>query len=321
MHPEVDELFYTRYQSMVSLFEQYAVEYGAQMRTTHYQQAVAALDTEFANLTRALDYCLESQQHFESASELYIALESYIRMRGYGENNVYWGATLREWALSLSSKIDVRLLNCVANAYNEMRDYEQAIPLFWQIIAAIQQDDTKQEALARAYNNIGVAYWMTGKLDDAVVFMDHALKIERELGHIRAVTIHLMNKAQILDRQDKFEESLAASEEAMRLIDQLDEPMLATQMSYVHAGRLLMNHRYLEAASAYQRAMLGYTVIQDDIGLAEARYGYALLCYRIGAGDEAKQLIEQCLQAFQQHRHPDIGRAYQLKQRIQEKFA
>jgi tetratricopeptide (TPR) repeat protein len=284
-----------------------------------FEGALAALDADWENIQGHLDHCLRHlvrPQDFAQALEIYLNLEAYFEFRNLWMQARGWGDGLRDWQLSFGDQIDVRLLNAVANAHVQLKDYEPAIADYWRIIGAIQQEPSRQGTLARIYNNLGVTHWRLGKLAEATVFIEQAIQLEAEHGRPAAVANLKMNLAQLLNQQGRADEALILSADTLSGLRENGEPLQIIQFSYVHGTLLSGQGRYAEAEGAYQQALGGYISIGDTLNVAVVQYAYALLCYRGERWELALELAQAAEAGFLHHGHSDLPKVQALLQRL-----
>jgi tetratricopeptide (TPR) repeat protein len=214
--------------------------------------------------------------------------------------------------LETHEDVDVRLINCIANAFNEMGDYENAIFTYQAMIERIGEDESRQSALARVYNNLGVVYWKLERFAEAEDHLRRAVDLEERYGSPYAVAMLMANLAQVLKHQDKNEEALEVMRQAVALAGQLQDQMLKTELLPVLANHLMRNRLYEEADVAYGKSLELLEAIQDELGLAQAKHDYAILCYITRHPQRALQLAQESLAVFEAYGHAYAQSAREL---------
>ena len=205
-----------------------------------------------------------------------------------------------------------------ADAYVQARRFEEAIPEYKAVIAALAPLGAHLEELATAHNRVAAVLRHQGQNSEALPHLEAALKMRRRLfpGDHRVVAQTLNNLAHSQEALQRYEEAKVSKEEALNMYRRLyvgdhpDVAMSLNNLAYTY-GNLGRHRRALvlqmEGLAMYRRLLSG-----DSPHIAQNLNNLAVTHAALGKHDKALAIK---MESLEMHRrlfpgdHPRTARA------------
>ena len=143
--------------------------------------------------------------------------------------------------------------------------------------------------LAAAINNMAVVELDAGNLDRARELLEQNLVIKRQLGEPRSIAIGLINLAEVLIRDGRWQAAHASIAEAAGLAD--GQPQI-TGLVLCSQGHLAARQRNWEQAAGFYQAAVAACQAGGHTHVAvEAMIGLGRVRYQLGQADDAAQQL------------------------------
>lgn len=236
---------------------------------------------------------------------LFLQLTEYLRIRVMGQQKVDWGIALLQIASDEKLKIPEGFLNAIGAAFDEVGNYQKAIYYYGLLVPMHEEADENHPSLGILYCNLGVSYWRLGELEMAEDYLKRSLKIQQLHGKLSGAARSLMNLANIYYQRWEMAEALPFAQEAVQVAHQTEDAYLQAQLTSSLAFHMVGSLQFDEAAPVYEEAIRLLEKIGDEIGLAQAKFNYALLCNLLKDIPKARQLAKESLLVFQHYQMPD----------------
>lgn len=101
---------------------------------------------------------------------------AYSQAIQYHERAIHHGRELAYWDVQASA------LNNLANVYNKLNQPQKAIVCYTQAIEILKQTDDVYSLYA-AYDNLAIAYWQHGDIEQAIHTLERAVPFGQEVDH------------------------------------------------------------------------------------------------------------------------------------------
>jgi tetratricopeptide (TPR) repeat protein len=302
IHDGIEDLMEHRFEWQLGLYLEDTRSARDYFKANRPAEALDLLDAEFGGMALLLDEAIARRVKlpYLDIRELYLGLELYMQRRGIWQRKLDWGLALRDWREEHSTLLDIRLLNSIANAYAELRDYERAIPLYELLVERITPVAEVRPSLARIYNNLAACYRRTEQLEAAEGAVRSALDLHQGIEPDGwAATMTTMTLAQVLKTQGRLEDCLAVTRQAVQMADGLGDVYLQGEARGQLGAHLLRLGRYEEADAVFPEAMRLQQAINDEPAMALTYYNYALVCHNLGRKEQALGLFMRSLELFE----------------------
>jgi tetratricopeptide (TPR) repeat protein len=296
-----------RYHVLLSALLDYARTHCPDLLTPESLAALDILDAEVDVIANIMDELSNTNDIdlLDKLQSLYVRLSIYLTMRNYHLDKLRWGEAIMQQMVANHRPIGLAFFNNHATAMDELGDYERAIALYTMILAAIPADTPTPTRMARVHSNLGVSYWKTGKLDEAMRHMEMAVDIEREQGNLREAAMSLMNISSVLYEQWEMAKALEYAKEAVAISKAIGEPHLIARLTPALAVRMVASLQFDDALPVYEEALQSLHEIGDEVELARTQFNYALLCRVFKQYDKAQQLASDALMILEAHKLPE----------------
>jgi tetratricopeptide (TPR) repeat protein len=175
--------------------------------------------------------------------------------------------------------------------------------------AARKDDDVMREHAYLA--DLGYAYTVLGKLDDARACFERSLEISKKLDDPGGEATALNNIGAIYERQGKYVEAQEHYERSLAIRQRLGVlEDIAEALNNV-AGVLYLQKRFDEALTAFQRVLDMYTVLNDRRRQAQVLLNVGAVYESLNNESEALQTYQRSL-AIYANLNDDAGQAQAL---------
>jgi len=176
-------------------------------------------------------------------------------------------AILAEQSLSPDHHVLLSVIEGQAGAYKDMRRMDEATPLYTRIYETHRRIPSSAVDIARAANNLAVAYMIAGRMEEAEVLLEEAVELGSEsLGEDHSYTIaYLTNLARVtgsLGQHDLADERFLRALELAGAVNGAD-----------HRGTLITTVFYAELLCSAGRLEDAATILVEAHELALERYG------------------------------------------------
>ncbi len=147
------------------------------------------------------------------------------------------------------SKQEQIVIENIGSLYNELQNYPRALSFYRKALPAIEQSrDTG--SLIVLYNNLATCFKGMDSLDKAAGYYVRALTLAKPNSF--HLTYSLTNYGNVLRRQARYDEALAAIDSSLRISESLDIPVGLTINRLNKSHVLLDMNRFAEAAQLLQ---------------------------------------------------------------------
>ncbi|MEM3846634.1 MAG: tetratricopeptide repeat protein [Candidatus Parvarchaeota archaeon] len=130
----------------------------------------------------------------------------------YGAGNYQMAIQAGNTAIKLYPKNFIAYL-CLGGSYKEVGEFDLAI----KMLKKAEQLAGSKNDLSAVYNELGVTYARKGDLDNALMYDDRALTLNRELGDTSAEAANLSNIAGIYQSKGDLDKALNYYEKSLNL--------------------------------------------------------------------------------------------------------
>ncbi len=163
-------------------------------------------------------------------------------------------------------------------------------------------DGHGKQSLAAALGNIGLVYRHMGLLEEALQAHQHALEIDRAIGHRRGEANDLANIGLVYKQMGRLEEALQSAQEALEISQEIGYRRgEATALGSISNVQSQMG-RLKEALQAQQDALKIFKEIRYRLGEATALGNIGPVYKQMGRRKEALQAYQDALK-----KHREIG--------------
>lgn len=239
--------------------------------------------------------CQRSHDVAVEASNTLLAAEALNTLGGMLVREGKLEAAAGEFGRALSMGLTSRALRArveqnlgvIANIHG---DLDEALFRYEQSLAEYRGAND-EHGCALAYHNLGMVSADKGLLDDASTFFTQSQEIADRAGDIRLQGLCMLNHADVLAAQQRFEEARRSAESALVVFDQLgarghkSAAYRVIGVVYRETGRLALAESRLR--SAIELATAAGTVLHE----AEATRDLALVYQAMGRNQEALTLL------------------------------
>ena len=126
-----------------------------------------------------------------------------------------------------------------------------------------------------------------------------------ESGGLSRMAEELVQKARMLEEEDKLEEAIEVYTQIERKAEEIKNIELASQM-HIEKGLVLTRMgRHNEAAELYKKALENYEKLGDESGIADSAYNLCIALSNMGENKEAIKNGERALKIYQKHKMPE----------------
>jgi tetratricopeptide (TPR) repeat protein len=234
---------------------------------------------------------------------IYICIGSYLSLRGYYEEKKRWGQALMRLLQQHEQNLHVGIINSVANAHDDLGEYEPALQLY-QLIVRQFAHQPDHPALGVVYYNLSRVYRNQGNLDYATHYYKLALVVEEQSGDVRGLAMSQMGLADMLSEAGEYEQALSLAEQALHNAQLADDAYLSAQYAADVATHSLHVRDPATLIPLFQSAILQLEALNDQTGLAKTLFNYALLRGSLGFGQEAHALGQRSAALYEQFGSP-----------------
>lgn len=192
--------------------------------------------------------------------------------------------------------------NNLGIVYHRRFDYEQAREAYERATAIFARANPESLEVARGLTNIALTYGLSGQPEKALEYLEKTLVIQQSHNPAStdvAFTLHAMGLN--YDRLDEYELAKTSYREALRMKAELAPDSLIYASTAQSLGEVLNSHGELEEAERlHTEALRLYEKLAPGTTQqGEALYGLALLFWKTGRLDKAKQHFERAIDALE----------------------
>ncbi|MBI4312145.1 MAG: tetratricopeptide repeat protein [Chloroflexi bacterium] len=260
LHPLLKEYARGKLENADALHLRLAAYY-AQFTGAHDQpteEHLNAIALDFPNIRGAVEWCLarpKEEPPVLPLTDLAINLYHFLMVRGYWAERIYWGEAAVEAAKAMSD----------------------------------------EQRLALVVHQLGIAYQMRGRRDEAMACFAQSLELNRRLGNDKSVAGNLYQLGILAQNQGRPEEARDLYQQARAIFKRLgDEGAIASTVHQL--GMLAYSQGYMdEAHELYHQARATFARLGDQQGIASTLHELGRVAQRQGRRDEASDLYRQSL--------------------------
>lgn len=183
-------------------------------------------------------------------------------------------------------------LNNMANVYHFWGRYQPALQTFFEVLAILQEVGNQPEEESAALNNIAATYSTLGQSEQALAYLDDALKIANQLDDPVAKAAKFNNIGLAYANLGRYEEALHYFEQTLKLLRNNNQPEEGVLLDNIGAMYTLMG-QYEHALIYHQQAL----AIFRETGRAAKE---ALALDHIGSAYSKQDIFEKALNYYQQ---------------------
>lgn len=267
------------------------------LRGAEQKRWLDRLESEHANIRAALGWALANGEG-ELAQRIAAAVWRFWVGRGHLSEGRAWLARARE---ADARRTSARAAACRAGATlaQSQSDYAQALALGREALDIFRElGDRLNEA--RSLNNLAIAEYDQGHLDEARRYFEESLRINRELGDSWGVAAALTNLGLVtMDMRDATS-ARSYHSEARELFQQLNDGRSATIALNNLAVLAHQEGNYAEARAMWQECAGAYREMgyKEGLGLALANLG--VVARDVGEYEQARALYAEGLSMLMQ---------------------
>jgi tetratricopeptide (TPR) repeat protein len=281
-------------------------------RFADLNEALAWLDTEYANLVAAVDLAADTGDQ-ATAATLPGHLAEFFRRRRY---LAHWLATASTAAAAAGHLDDLHAKawasSNLGTALTSVRRFDEAVAAHQQAIDFHRATGDRHDE-GMALTDLGNALAGVRRFEEAVAAHQQAAALLRRTGDRRGVGIALTNLAHVLFELRRFDEAVTATTADVAICHELgDRNGEATALNNLGSGLRELG-RLDEAIAAHQQAVEIHRVTGDRYGEGFALNNLGVALTLAGRLDEAiathQQNLALCRQTGEKHRK---GQAYNM---------
>lgn len=307
---------------MHQTFEQ-LVPLARQIERTDSARALALLDFHLPNVGGLFDAALRlPQPPFQSLCDLLKQLNKYLNMRGLYREQVEWAQRLLSYFLEheveTGDKIDLVILNTIANGFDALGEHEDALDIY-DFILNLYADEPDHPGLAVICFNAAVAHHRIGSIEQALTLCQRSIAIDEQQGNSHGIATSLLLLSDLLHAQGNVEDIFKALRRAAELIEPLDNRYLHAQIIAKTALHTARYHDWERAAGLFKAAIAMWRDIGDEEQLAGTLFNYAVLLYETGNAAEALTHAQESLTLLEHYDlfHADTVRTVLMEWRAE----
>ncbi len=236
-----------------------------------------------------------------TAVELYLELGRYLDLRGLWTERQHWGWMVYDTGDDKVASSDVRVLNAIAVAYQQLGHTKKCLELYELAIDLAIEQNRDRWMLGQLYDNYATALWHDEQLEPALTYAKQAIEIADAEKDERAMINATVTQANVLGAMGEFEASLVLFQKLHTFaIETSDLPRQAE--TAVQIGLAYFQEGYLDEAGPYLKEALDlYERLGDEVGVIDTQLVYAMWQGIHGDPDESTAITETAVQRMEQH--------------------
>lgn len=241
------------------------------------ESAIRAAIEKFAGAWSAWRLCA---RHKESAEALASIGDCYFALSEYRQALSYFRRASAESRAAGDGQGEISAMNGIARVFSYTGEDLQTLVYARRALARLKNQTYQpivedRRAEAEALCHFGEAYYLIGKLPEALSFFDRALAIWTELGDRRGKALARLNRGYALPESGDLQQAAEQHQQALALCREVaerrGEALALTAIGGIHS--FLSEHP--QALDFHRKAQAVFQVIGDRQGEASALNGIA----------------------------------------------
>jgi len=276
-------------ESYVEAIDALATDLYPRLRSTGSLAALARFAAEHANLRAALALARD-----RSLDEVSVRLTQRVSYVWYLSGRLEEAAPYASRALELTAgrRDGLRLFALDSGAeVARIRDPHQALPLVEEAIAIASEIGDRSGLLRAVHQKSLLLQYNDAAHEETRGATEQALALARELGDQWYETILSMNLGDLALREQRFDEALARSEEALENVPKVGDQTLALPAAANRGAALIGLGRLAEAVAEYTEVIAASEAAGYLESIPWATSGLAAAAVAAGAPEEAALLL------------------------------
>ncbi|HZH92384.1 MAG TPA: tetratricopeptide repeat protein [Pyrinomonadaceae bacterium] len=254
-----------------------------------------ALEAEKDNILNAIDVAFEINDG-NSLIRIHVAMDEFLRLRGYWDESIRRGEQALEVARKLSDEYWIKTLtHNLALAYQPRGNLSKARELYDESLY-IERKFHNQSGIAMTLLTLGTLAQDQGELEEARRLYDESMEISKKLADQRGIANTLHELGRLAQAQGELEEARRLYDESMEIDKKLDNQS-GISISLRALGTLAQEQEELEEArQLYNESMEISKKLGNQSGIAGALHQLGRLAQDQGELDEARRLYDESLE-------------------------
>jgi predicted ATPase/class 3 adenylate cyclase/Tfp pilus assembly protein PilF len=275
-------------QAYAAYFGQWAQQLENSLKGVDQLTALAALDSEYANLREVLELNLPSY-----SLQLVDALEVFWEIRGYfTEGRSYLQKTLTLAVSSQHQALHIKALNLISKLAILQGDYLQAQAYSLESLAIAQQLG-EQAGIAMAFYNLGNVTHAQGDYSQSQTYYGQSLAIHQQLDNKLGIAGLLSNLGNIANAQGAYMQAQAYYEQSLAIHQQLGNK-LGIAITLNNLGTLIdAQGECMQAQAYYEQSLAIHQQLGNKFGIATGLNNLGIFAMQQGYYTQAQAYYEQ----------------------------
>jgi tetratricopeptide (TPR) repeat protein len=267
-----------------------------------HQQVTAedldALEAEKDNLLGAMDAALRMQNWWD-VTDIRIALEDFLRLRGYWDEAIKSAEQAETAARHAGSELGVaHFTACVARIRLRREEYHGARELYQEALEIFRKAGS-EENIAAALHNLALIAQKQGNLEEARLRYDEAMEINKKLEDQQGISGILHNLAAIAQDHGEFKEARRLYNESLEIEKKLKNEIGIADTLY-ELGRLA----WVQGQTEEARRLVGESLeinrkFGNLNGIADGLRALGVIWEKADNKTEASKLYSESLTIFE----------------------
>lgn len=309
---EVGGLLDQRYRTLVHVLNEFTLTVIPRKQELSLPSQIAQLDDALPNIMHAFEVqTCASDQPLQPLEMLYVRLNDYLRQRGLLHDLARWGDAILQRLDVLKTSLDLGVQNCVAVVADGLGDHDYALEAYEALLDGLSAvPNHPLESIVRS--NMSVTLCIMGRVDEALKQCYLAIEKNKDRNNDRALAQMVMNLSTFLLQRGEAAKSLEMAEQALEIVRNIGDLNLEASFLSSLAVVLVHNRRFEDALLAYEEAIIHLEAVNNELGLARAKFNYSLLYNLFEMPEHALELSENSLAAFDHFQLPEAEHIRQV---------
>jgi tetratricopeptide (TPR) repeat protein len=256
------------------------------------------LEHDLGDISAALDWSLSSG-HIADALRAISALERFWRARSHVSAARRWLDRGLAQVSGVAPDVKADALCTAARLAMAQQDTAMAVPLLEEALTLFSELGKDQKAVF-VLCELGFAALIEGDLETAETRCVRAHAVALEVGDQRALSLALMNLADVLSLKEDHEGALALYADALGIRQTLGDPFLIMDATYNLGVTAFMAGDLSRARGAFEVSLAEARTLGQALHIAAALFLLAELELLTGQAEIARRAIQESLAVYTQ---------------------
>lgn len=253
-----------------------------------------ALEEEKDNILSALDVTLEINDG-NSLMRILLAMDEFLRLRGYWDESIRRGEQALEVARKLSGEDWIRLFtHNLALVHQSRGNLSKARELYDESLE-IERKFRNQSGIATTLYTLGTLAQDQGELKEARRLYDESLDIKKRLGDQSGIALTLHALGSLAQNQGELEEARQLYDKSLEIGKRLGDQIGISASLHQMATLAYDQGELEEARRLYDESLEIMKRLGDQRGIATSLHQLGMVCLAEGNFEGSESLLNQSL--------------------------